>query len=107
MFSMTSTHSRTWRLKERLEGTKRYLEMRRFWRDKHNARRFVDAKEEEIRAIGSASAFLAGFTSVVLFQLAVPLSLSDMFVCVYAATGALTCAIFAQQVHAPSVCAQR
>jgi len=94
VFSIGSTHSRTWRLKERLEATKRHLEMRRFWRDKHNARRFVDAKEEEIRAIGSASAFLAGFTSVVLFQLAVPSSLSDQFVCVYAATGALTCAIF-------------
>jgi hypothetical protein len=71
VFSLGTTQKRTAKLKERLVTTRKQLKMQRFWRDKYNARRFVDSKEEEIRAIGSASIYLAGFTSVALFQLTV------------------------------------
>ena len=57
-----------------------------------------DEKQTEIRAVGAASIYLAGFTSVALFQLALPLTIPEAYVAIYAATGALTVSIFTYAV---------
>ncbi len=71
VFGLRTSYNRTSQLKERLAITKRHLKRQRFWRDKHNSRRFIDEKEEEVRAIGSASIYLALFSCIALFQLPV------------------------------------
>lgn len=98
IFSLGTAQRKTRLLQRRQKITRGQLQQRRFWRDKHNSRRFVDEKETEIRAVGAASIYLAGFTSVALFQLALPLTIPEAYVAIYAATGALTVSIFTYAV---------